>query len=99
MFDPLTMTVIVATFLLAGGVKGVVGLGLPTVSLGVLTAAIDLTTAMALLIVPLFVTDVVQAVTGGNGRAAIMRAELGEADRRKQIGEIFEADGLKEVPG
>lgn len=73
MFDPLILTVIAATFLLAGGVKGVIGLGLPTVSLGVLTAAIDLTTAMALLIVPSFVTNLVQAVTGGNGRTILLR--------------------------
>lgn len=73
MFDPLTITVITATFLLAGSVKGVIGLGLPTVSLGVLTAAIDLTTAMALLIVPSFVTNLAQAVMGGNGRAILLR--------------------------
>ncbi len=73
MFDPLTITVIAATFLLAGSVKGVIGLGLPTVSLGVLTAAIDLTTAMALLIVPSFVTNLAQAVMGGNGRTILLR--------------------------
>ncbi len=73
MFDPFALTVIAATFLLAGSVKGVIGLGLPTVSLGLLTAAIDLTTAMALLIVPSFVTNLVQAVMGGNGRAILLR--------------------------
>ena len=30
--------------------KGVIGLGLPTVSLGILTATLDLTTAMALMV-------------------------------------------------
>lgn len=73
MTEPLILSVIAATFLLAGGVKGVIGLGLPTVSLGVLTAAIDLTTAMALLIVPSFVTNLAQAVMGGNGRAILRR--------------------------
>ncbi len=34
-----------------------------------------------------------------NGRSSIMLAELDEADRRKRIGEIFKADGLKQVPG
>ena len=56
MFDPVTIAAITATFLLAGAVKGVIGLGLPTVSLGLLTAALDLPTAMALLIVPSFAT-------------------------------------------
>ncbi|MFQ5683766.1 MAG: sulfite exporter TauE/SafE family protein [Candidatus Binatia bacterium] len=73
MFDLFTITVIAGTFLLAGAVKGVIGLGLPTVSLGLLTAALDLPTAMALLIAPSFVTNVWQAVVGGNGRAILLR--------------------------
>ncbi len=39
---------VMAPFLLAGTVKGVIGLGLPTVSLAILTVAIDLPNAMAL---------------------------------------------------
>ena len=73
MFDPTTLAVIAVTFLLAGAVKGVIGLGLPTVSLGLLTAALDLTTAMALLIVPSLVTNLWQAAVGGNGRALLRR--------------------------
>ena len=73
MFDLFTFAAIAATFLLAGTVKGVIGLGLPTVSLGLLTVALDLTTAMALLIVPSFVTNSWQAVVGGNGRAILTR--------------------------
>ncbi len=73
MLDLFTITAIAGTFLLAGGVKGVIGLGLPTVSLGLLTATLDLTTAMALLIVPSFVTNLWQAVIGGNGRAILLR--------------------------
>jgi uncharacterized membrane protein YfcA len=73
MYDFVTVTVIAGTFLLAGGVKGVIGLGLPTVSLGLLTATLDLTTAMALLIVPSFVTNLWQAMAGGNGRQLLLR--------------------------
>ena len=65
MFDPLTLTVIAGTFVLAGAVKGVIGLGLPTVSLAVLTVALDLPTAMALLIVPSLVTNLWQGLVGG----------------------------------
>ncbi len=68
MFEPAIIFTIFATFLLAGTVKGVIGLGLPTVSLGLLTAAIDLPTAMALLIVPSFVTNFWQAAIGGGFR-------------------------------
>lgn len=67
------MLLIAATFLLAGGVKGVIGLGLPAVSLGILTAALDLPTAMALLIVPSFVTNAFQASVGGHARAILAR--------------------------
>ena len=42
MFGFESLTIVVATFLLAGMVKGVIGLGLPTVCLGILTVAIDL---------------------------------------------------------
>ena len=73
MFDLFTITAIAGTFFLAGAVKGVIGLGLPTLSLGLLTATLDLTTAMALLIVPSFITNVWQAVVGGNGRVILRR--------------------------
>ncbi|MEM7252006.1 MAG: sulfite exporter TauE/SafE family protein [Pseudomonadota bacterium] len=62
--DPLLITIIVITFVLAGGVKGVIGLGLPTVTLALLTVALDLKTAMALLLVPSFVTNLWQALNG-----------------------------------
>ena len=72
MLDATTILVMV-TFLLAGLVKGVIGLGLPTVSLALLTVAIDLPTAMALLLLPSFVTNLWQALTGGNTRLVLQR--------------------------
>lgn len=60
-------------FLIAGCVKGVVGLGLPTVSLGLLTFVVDLPTAMALLVAPAFVTNVWQSVAGGGAMAVLRR--------------------------
>jgi len=62
-----------AVFLVAGGVKGLVGFGLPAVSLALLTLVLDLTTAMVLMLVPSFVTNVWQAAAGGNGRAIVGR--------------------------
>jgi uncharacterized protein len=64
---------ILATFLLAGLVKGVIGLGLPTVSLAILTIAFDLPTAMVLLLVPSFVTNLWQASAGGHLRLLLQR--------------------------
>ena len=57
---------IAAVFVLAGTVKGVIGLGLPTVSLGLLVLITDLPGAMALMLVPSFVTNVWQGCVGGN---------------------------------
>ncbi|MEM7226163.1 MAG: sulfite exporter TauE/SafE family protein [Pseudomonadota bacterium] len=73
MLEPLTIAIIAGTFLLAGAVKGVIGLGLPTVSLALLTVALDLPSAMALLLVPSFVTNLWQALVGGNALAIVRR--------------------------
>lgn len=73
MTETFTIIIISATFLLAGSVKGVIGLGLPTVSLGLLTATLDLTTAMALLLIPSFVTNIWQATVGGHGKIIFQR--------------------------
>jgi uncharacterized membrane protein YfcA len=73
MIDASTILVIAGTFMIAGTVKGAIGLGLPTVSLALLTVVIDLPSAMALLLVPTLVTNVWQAVMGGNGRVILGR--------------------------
>ena len=73
MFDATALAAIAVTFLLAGSVKGIIGLGLPTVSLGLLAVALDLTTAMALLLAPSFVTNLWQALVGGNSVALLRR--------------------------
>lgn len=52
------------TFFVAGIVKGVTGMGLPTVAMGVLGAVMPPVAAAALLIVPSFVTNVWQLVSG-----------------------------------
>lgn len=67
------LAIIIATFALAGLVKGVVGLGLPTISLALLTVAFDLTSAMALLLIPSFVTNLWQALAGNATFALVKR--------------------------
>jgi uncharacterized protein len=54
-----------AVFLLAGFVKGVIGLGLPTIAIGLLGLAMPPAQAAALLVVPSFVTNVWQLAAGG----------------------------------
>jgi uncharacterized membrane protein YfcA len=59
-------------FLLAGFVKGVIGLGLPTVSLGLLGLLMTPAQAAAILVVPSLVTNIWQAAVGG-GLLALAR--------------------------
>lgn len=73
MIDTTALLIVAATFLLAGTVKGVIGLGLPTVSLALLTATLGLQPAMALMLAPSFTTNLWQAITGGHGRAILKR--------------------------
>lgn len=51
-------------FLLAGFVKGVIGLGLPTVSIGLLGLMMTPAQAAAILVAPSLITNVWQAMTG-----------------------------------
>jgi len=64
---------VMMTFLLAGTVKGVIGLGLPTVAMGMLGLAIAPAQAAALLIIPSIVTNVWQLAAGGELRALVKR--------------------------
>lgn len=53
-----------ATFLAAGLVKGVTGMGLPTVAMGLLSTSMPPASAAALLVIPSFVTNVWQWLAG-----------------------------------
>jgi hypothetical protein len=57
-------SLLLATFLGAGVVKGVTGLGLPTGAMGLLGAVLSPLTAAAILIIPSFVTNVWQMLVG-----------------------------------
>jgi uncharacterized membrane protein YfcA len=73
MAESAMLFVVIGTFFIAGAIKGVIGLGLPTVSLALLTVALDLSTAMALLLVPSFVTNLWQSVVGSNAKVILYR--------------------------
>lgn len=73
MQDPFVATSVIAfAFLLAGVVKGVVGMGLPLITLGILGIVMAPVEAVALLVVPSFVTNVWQLVAGPS-RFALFR--------------------------
>lgn len=73
MFSFPELVMIGVTFLLAGGVKGIIGMGMPTVSLAILAATLGLQPAMALLLVPTLVTNIWQALVGGQLVAIVHR--------------------------
>ncbi|MGY3896416.1 sulfite exporter TauE/SafE family protein [Aeromonas enterica] len=58
------MISIILIFLLAGIIKGVIGLGLPTISMGLLTIIMPPASAAGLLIIPSLVTNIWQLLTG-----------------------------------
>lgn len=68
-------TLLLATpiFFLAGFVKGVIGLGLPTIAIGLLVLFMAPAEAAALLIAPSIVTNVWQMLAGGHFRPLLRR--------------------------
>ena len=67
------VTVVGIAFLLAGLVKGAAGMGLPPTAIALMTLALPLPEALALMTVPTLVTNVWQAVYGGHFRALLRR--------------------------
>lgn len=70
---PALSLLVVLTFALAGAVKGVIGLGLPTVAMGLLGLAMAPAQAAALLIVPSALTNLWQLAAGGHLRGLLRR--------------------------
>jgi len=67
------LVVIAAIFLLAGFIKGVIGLGLPTVSVSLLALAMPPGRALAIVIVPAIVTNIWQTFVGPYLRDIVRR--------------------------
>jgi len=65
MIETTDIALVAGVLALAGFVKGVVGLGLPTVTLALLTATLGIEAAMAVMLLPSLVTNLWQAVAGG----------------------------------
>ena len=74
MNDPLSFALaLTAIFLSAGLVKGVTGMGLPTVAMGLLGSFMSPVTAAAILIIPSLVTNLWQLLTGPSLQRVIRR--------------------------
>lgn len=73
MYAPESLVFVSAVFLLAGWVKGVTGMGLPTVAMGALGMVMAPVHAAALLVVPSLVTNIWQFAMGPGKRAIAKR--------------------------
>mgnify|MGYP006146717767 CR=1 FL=1 len=70
---PALSLLVIGTFLVAGMIKGVIGLGLPTIAMGLLGLAMAPVQAAALLIIPATLTNLWQLAFGGHLRALLVR--------------------------
>ncbi|MBI3703428.1 MAG: sulfite exporter TauE/SafE family protein [Rhizobiales bacterium] len=64
---------IAGAFMLAGLIKGVIGLGLPTVAIGLLGLLMSPAQAAAILVLPALITNIWQFVVGGELLALVRR--------------------------
>lgn len=61
---------LVVVFVLAGVVKGVTGMGLPTVAMGLLGSTLSPVSAASMLFIPTFVTNAWQLLSGRHWTAS-----------------------------
>lgn len=72
-YDFSLVIMIAATFVLAGMVKGVTGMGLPTVAMGILGSLISPVAAAAMLLLPSLISNLFQFGGGGNTGRLLQR--------------------------
>ncbi len=69
----LQMLVIAVAFTVAGVAKGAIGMGMPPIAIGLMSFALPLESAIAIMVLPTMVTNVWQAVYGGGFRPLMRR--------------------------
>jgi len=67
------LAIVAAVFILAGLVKGVIGMGLPTIAIGLLGLVMAPVEAAAMLVLPSLITNVWQLIAGPSFRALLKR--------------------------
>lgn len=69
--DPITIVIVMAALVVAGTVKGAIGIGLPAVAMSILPLFIEPALGVALLSLPIVVTNIQQIVTGERWRQVV----------------------------
>ena len=67
------MLVIAGAFIVAGIAKGAIGMGMPPIAIGLMSFALPLESAIAIMVVPTMVTNIWQAIYGGGFRPLMRR--------------------------
>lgn len=73
MTDPATITLLIVAFFTAGTVKGVIGMGMPTIALGFMTLVLDPRLAISIIIVPMVILNIWQVWRSGETKQALLR--------------------------
>ena len=71
--ESVELAAIAAVYMLAGAVKGAIGLGLPTVSMAMLGVWLPVEQAAAILVLPTFFTNIWQSLAGGTLLSLLVR--------------------------
>src|SRR5204863_5794391 len=69
----LQIAVIAVAFVVAGLAKGAIGMGMPPIAIGLMSFAVPLESAIAIMVVPTMVTNIWQAIYGGGFRPLMRR--------------------------
>src|ERR1051325_2397652 len=71
--DVAQMLVIAGAFVIAGIAKGAIGMGMPPIAIGLMSFAVPLESAIAIMVVPTMVTNIWQAIYGGHFKPLMRR--------------------------
>jgi len=69
----LQIALIAVAFVVAGIAKGAIGMGMPPIAIGLMSFAVPLESAIAIMVVPTMVTNIWQAIYGGHFKPLMRR--------------------------
>ncbi|MEM7239977.1 MAG: sulfite exporter TauE/SafE family protein, partial [Pseudomonadota bacterium] len=72
-YDLTPLALLCAIFLIAGTIKGTVGIGLPTAAVGMMSQVIDPRAAISLVVLPSLLSNAWQIIRAGGFLAALRR--------------------------
>jgi uncharacterized protein len=71
--SPVILILLILSLIVAGAIKGIIGVGMPTIAIPLVTMFIDVKAAVMLLSMPLILSNIPQAVEGGRTYICFLR--------------------------